>query len=381
MSDEHEHHHPDHSHEHGQPALVTSEDAGSQALAEALRSSFAIVKVVMLLMVLAFFGSGFFQVGPQEKAVILRFGRLVGGANNVLLGPGLHWSLPYPIDEVVKIPSTEIQKVTSNNGWYFTTPTEQLSGQEMPPGPSLNPAIDGYLITADRNIVHVRATLYYHIENSRQAVFGFSSSTNLSYGLAGVSNAVLNVLDNALIHAAAHFKVDDILLLHFNDFRDAVLQRVGQLADEEKLGIGIDNIEIDDRKPPRQLQDVFAQVTTARENRVKALQDALSKQNQITNSAGAQAATIIAVAQSARNRYVTNLVAEAGRFTELLPTYESNPSLFAQQTFLPVMAQVLTNVQDKIYLSERVDGKPRELRLMLNREPPQPKTAPATTAP
>ena len=40
----------------------------------------------MLLMVLAFFGSGFFQVGPQEKAVILRFGKPVGEGQKLLLG-------------------------------------------------------------------------------------------------------------------------------------------------------------------------------------------------------------------------------------------------------------------------------------------------------
>ena len=376
MSDDH------HPHDHGQPASepVTPDDAGSRALAEALRSSFAIVKVVMLLMVLAFLGSGFFQVGPQEKAVILRFGRLVGEGNNALLGPGLHWSFPYPVDEVVRIPITEIQKVISNNGWYFTPPESELTGAEPPPGPSLNPAVDGYVITADRNIVHVRATLYYHIEDPTRAVFGFASGTNLACGLTGVSNAVQDVLDNAVLYTAAHFKVDDILLQHVNDFRDDVLQRVGALADQEQLGIGIDNIEID-RTPPRQLLDIFTQVTTASVNRAKALQDALSAQNQITNIASAEATTIIARAEAARNRYVESLSAEANRFSDLLPKYESNPSLFAQLNLLPVMAQVLTNVQDKIYLSERADGKPRELRLMLNREPPQPRTAPATAAP
>ena len=40
-----------------------------------------------------------------------------------------------------------------------------------------------------------------------------------------------------------------------------------------------------------------------------------------------------------------------------------------------VLAEVLTNVQDKIFLPQRADGKPREMRLMLNREPPQPKSA------
>ncbi|MGH7952911.1 MAG: hypothetical protein ACREFE_13480, partial [Limisphaerales bacterium] len=80
MNDEHKHHH-----EHAAPE---TQDAGSQALAEALRSSFAIVKIVMLLMVLAFFSSGFFQVGPQEKAVILRFGKPVGEGQKALLSSG-----------------------------------------------------------------------------------------------------------------------------------------------------------------------------------------------------------------------------------------------------------------------------------------------------
>ena len=90
MSDDHEHR----SHARAPPAPVTPDDAGSQALAEALRSSFAIVKVVMVLMVLAFFSSGFFTVGPQEKAVILRFGKPVGEGEKALLSSGLHWSFP-----------------------------------------------------------------------------------------------------------------------------------------------------------------------------------------------------------------------------------------------------------------------------------------------
>src|SRR4051794_349721 len=113
MSDEHDHSHhdhDDHGHEHHHhdaptpPMPELPEDTGSQALSEALRSSFAIVKVVMVILVLVFLGSGFFQVGPQEKAVILRFGKPVGEGNKALLGAGLHWGFPAPIDEVVKIP-------------------------------------------------------------------------------------------------------------------------------------------------------------------------------------------------------------------------------------------------------------------------------------
>jgi len=365
MSD-HEHHHG-HDHDHAYPPVAEQPlDAGSQALSEALRSSFAIVKIVMLLMVVAFFSSGFFTVGPQEKAVILRFGKPVGEGQKALLTAGLHWSFPYPIDEVVKIPITEIQQVKSTVGWYFTTPEAELSGEEMPAGPSLNPAVDGYAITADRNIIHTRATLYYHIEDPIHFVFDFASA----------SNSVQSAVNNALLYTAAHFNVDDILTRDVAGFREAVRQRVSELVEQEQLGIVIDQCEVES-KPPRQLQDVFAMVTAARENRNKLLNEANSYQNQVLSQAGAQASSITNTAESARTRFVESITAESKRFSDLLPKYQGNPELFAQQQLVAVMAQALTNVQDKIFLPERADGKPRELRLMLNREPPQPKPASA----
>jgi membrane protease subunit HflK len=355
MSDEH----PYHGH------TPETQDASSQALAEALRSSFAVVKIVMALMVAAFFGSGFFQVGPSEKAMILRFGKPVGEGRNALLASGLHWSFPYPIDEVVKIPITEIQKVSSTIGWYATTPEQELSGEELPAGPSLNPAIDGYVITADRNIIHVRATLSYHIEDPVRYVFAFSSA----------SNAVQNALDNALLDTAAHFKVDDALYNDRAGFQEAAQRRVTDLTDQEQLGIAIDQCTIDNIIPPRQLRDVFSQVTIAGENRQKALLDAHTYENKILSEADAQAASITNEAESARERSVSAVVADAASFSKLLPQYEINPGLFAHQQLVETMAQSLTNVGD-IWLEPTAGGGTSiENRLMLNREPPQPKNA------
>jgi membrane protease subunit HflK len=357
MSDEHEHHEHEHS-----PAPETR-DAGSQALAEALSSSFAIVKIVMFLMVLLFLGSGFFQVGPQEKAVILRFGKPVGEGQKALLTSGLHWSFPYPIDEVEKIPITEIQKVSSTTGWYFTTPEQELSGEELPAGPSLNPAVDGYVITADRNIIHTRATLFYHIEDPVRYVFGFTNA----------AATILNLLDESVLYTTSHYNVDDALYDQ-DGFQNAVQQRVGNLADQAQLGITIDNCAIQNIAP-RQLADVFSQVTTSRENSQKAITVAQTDANNILQQAGAQGAAIVNEAESASTNYVSSVIADAKRFSDLLPEYESNPDLFVQTTLLPAMGDALTNVQDKMFLPVHADGRPAELRLMLNREPPEPKPA------
>jgi membrane protease subunit HflK len=369
MSEEHPHHHDHghgHKHDHGPEADFAPEtqDASSQALSEALRSSFSVVKIVMWLMVVAFFASGFFTVGPQEKAVILRFGRPVGEGEKRLLNAGLHWSFPYPIDEVVKIPITQQQIITSTIGWYKTTPEQELSGEEIPAGPSLNPAIDGYLITGDRNIIHSRATLRYHIQDP----------FNFTFNFVAASNTVQNVLNNALLYTAAQFKVDDVLLNRVAAFREAVQNQVEEMAEAQHLGIIVEQCDVES-KPPRQLQAVFDQVTIARQNRNKALIDANSYTNQILSQALGQSSTIINQSAVASANYVTNMLAEAKRFNDLEPLYQGDPGLFTQQYLVKAMGETLTNVEKWVQPTSD-NGKSAEVRLMLNREPPQPK-APA----
>src|SRR5258708_23226706 len=105
---DHDHLHPD---EPKAPVPETPADAASQALSEALQSSFAIVKIAMVVLAVGFVASGFFKVDPQQQAVILRFGKPVGEATQNLLGPRPHWSYPLPIDEVVQVSLSTLSKI------------------------------------------------------------------------------------------------------------------------------------------------------------------------------------------------------------------------------------------------------------------------------
>ncbi|MGA2243377.1 MAG: SPFH domain-containing protein [Verrucomicrobiota bacterium] len=365
-----EHDHPDY------PQAPETRDAGSQALAEALRSSFAVVKIAMAALVAMVFLAGFFTVKPGEKAVILRFGKPLGEGQKMLLSSGrFYWSFPYPIDEVIRIPIQEIQKVTSSAGWYPMTHEEELafetSGTEPPAGGvSLNPLNERYVITADRNIIHTRAVVSYHIDDPRAAIFSFAGGTNQQFNLAGISNAVQSAADNALVATAARFNVDDILTLNVAGFQDAVSLRIKELVERDHLGVVIETPCQVKSAAPRQLADDFRQVTAARQNRDNLIQVALGEHSRITNAASAQAVSITNAAESARERYVTSIQAETTNFTSLLPQYQSDPRLYAQLKLAAAMPQILSNA-DKYFLPQRADGKARELRVMLNREPPQ----------
>ena len=337
-------------------------DAGSQALSEALGSSFAIVRFVMVLLVLAFLGSGIFKVGPDERAIKLHLGKPVGEGEKALLGPGLHWSLPYPIQEYVKVSISGIKKVTSTVGWYATTPQMEAAGTEPPPGGTLNPATDGYVLTADNNIIHARATLTYRIHDPIRYVFNFVNA----------SNAIQNSLDNALVYAASHFTVDDILTRDVYGFSEAVRKRVTELVENQNFGITVEQCPVQ-AIPPRQLKAVFNNVVDAEQKRGTTLSQAHGYENQVLSEATAESAARTNAAESDRVHLVAEVSSRADQFRDLLPKYRDNPSLFVQQRLTETLSRVLTNVQDKIFVPETADGKSREMRYNFNRELPKQK--------
>jgi membrane protease subunit HflK len=341
----------------------TSGDAGSQALSEALRSSFGIVKVVMVLLLLLFLGSGIFIVGPQDRAIKLRMGKTIGHGEKALLGPGLHWSFPYPIEEHEIVSVTGIKQVTSSVGWFFTTPAQKLAGTEPPAGPTLNPAVDGYVLTADNNILHASATLTYHVSDPIAYIFSFVNA----------SNAAQNALDDALLFAAARFKVDDILFGDVAGFKEAVKRRAVQLIGGRNLGIVVEECSVQSRWP-RQCQEAFEGVLKAQVARNELLSGARSYQNQRLSKASADAQSRVNLAESDRTRMVNAVRSEAERFDKLLPTYEDSPDLFIQRQLTEVLGRVFANAQDKIFVAEGNPANPRELRLQLNRELPKPRT-------
>ena len=361
---DHEHGHShDHSHDHppGEPERPPGvEDAGSQALSEALRSSFVIVKVIMVLLVIVFFASGVFTVPPQENAIILRFGRPVGTGPEQLLGPGIHWGFPYPIDEVVRIPLTQLQSVQSTVGWYATTPEEEATNTEAPAGPSLNPVADGYTLTSDANIIHARATARYRINNPVQYALSFVNA----------SNVVQNALNNALFHVSARLKAEEALL-NTLDFRERLERKMRELAEDQKLGITVEQVEVQ-TKAPRYIASSFEAVFTARVLARQTNELAQAYASRMVSAAQAEASSITNSAQAWKSRQVQQIQADAKSFQDQLPYYRTNPALFVARVQAETLEKALTNVQDTFFLPQSDAGKPRELRLNLSREPQKP---------
>jgi membrane protease subunit HflK len=355
---EHEHHH------HHEPAApeVTPLDSAARALEDALRSSFVIVKIVMAALVVVFIFSGIKTVGPQEKAVILRFGKPLGTGAEQLLGPGLHWAFPYPIDEVVPIRVGEIQTAISTDGWYPTTPAMEAAGTEPPPSASLNPAVDGYVLTSDANILHARATLRYRIADPLAYEFNFLAA----------SNTVQNILNNALLFAAVHTSATNALLNNA-EFKERVLARVAEQVAALKLGVALEPADVK-VIPPRYVQADFEAVLAAEQERSSKRLAAEGYASTNLLAAQAEARAFVNTAHADANAYAQELAADASVFTNQLAQYQLTPDLFRQRRLTETWQKILAGKSDKFFLPERADNNPSELRLLLSREPEKPKS-------
>jgi membrane protease subunit HflK len=344
------------------PAPVSIEDAGSRALDEALRSSFVLVKILMVALVAVFVCSGMFIVDQNEVAVVLRFGQPVGKGEDQLNGPGWHWAWPYPIDEVVRIPRHQVHAVRSTVGWYAVTPEQEKLGKEPDMTGSLNPASDGYALTGDANIMHARATIRYRISDPAAYVFNFTSASNL------VENAV-----NEALHAvAARFTVDGATRTNVAAYRAAVVRRTIELVARQNLGVDVDEANSTvETKVPRQVGDAFKEVSNAELDRSKQINDAQGKASEMVSKAKGEASEIESKARGVASKLVAAARADADSFTQQLPLYQANPKLFRERRFTEMMSRALTNKLDLFLLSDDPDKK-RELRLLLNSEPQKP---------
>lgn len=337
-----------------EPVSSTFEDASSAALSEALRSSFGILKVLMLGLVLLFLCSGMFVVEPNEVVVKLRFGKPVGIGKDQLLQPGWHWAWPYPINEKVRIRVGQSQTVTSATGWHATTPEMEAANQEPMPYGYLRPEADGYTLTADGNIIHVRASVKYRITDPIRYAFDF----------ANVTDVLTNIVNNATIYASSRYTADAALYRDKLGYRDTVIERVRQLVADLDLGITLETSDVE-TKTPVDVRGAFEDVNRAEQARSTEISKARSYRDEVVNTALGQSNAVVNAGLVSSNRLVATVAATAQVFEDQLPSYRAEPHLFKERFLAARMGRVLTNADVKFTLPEGF----KELRLQLSREP------------
>jgi Cu+-exporting ATPase len=252
--------------------------------------------------------SGLTQVGPDEIAVVRRFGRPL----DTDLGPGLHWRWPWLIEELTRVQPDRVHSVEIG----FRPMPGQATGPQALAWSSAHAGAgitrypeEAVMITGDGNLVEVQATVRYSIRDPRAYLFE-----------VGEPNAVVRSASEAVLRE----------LVGSWPFSELLTSRRGRLQSEalalltsrcrdagpEGLGIRLEGISIHDLHPPQDVVEAYHDVTKAMERRDRDINDARAlaigqermaeaKGLELVRQAEAAAKGKIALAEAVRDAFLT----------------------------------------------------------------------------
>jgi len=392
-------------------------DAAGKSLSEALRISFAVLKVIMVVLVIVFLASGFKTVGPDEKALVLRFGKIRGIGEERVLGPGLHWVFPYPVDEIVRIPVEKKVNLPINSFWYYQKP-----GEILPEGPKnrtriapmLDPILDGYCITrsekqsrasasSDYNIVHSKWQLTYKIHKPElffKNVYTHDVKPGESYAEViekDITPLLESLLEDSIVTAMVNYTIDEAIS-SLAKIPDHVKKLLQQKLDKIESGVKVISVQLTRSTWPRQVDRAFWNSVRASqasqqvisiagtyaektlneaagplaEELLVALEDkSIGEQEKETlwSQVAGQAREKIAEARAYRTTIVETTKANAEYLQKILPEYRKRPKLVLQKIYLDTMVHVLNGVDEKMLIQSTEGTKGSQLWIQLNRDP------------
>jgi membrane protease subunit HflK len=274
-----EHHH---HHHHDDPPIVAAQmDPAQRSLADALRVSFFLLKAVMVVLLVLYLFSNVFTVDANEVAMRLRFGEVlkVGTDGREIIEPGgLRFAWPYPINDLVRIPTSDQTLNLDKQFWYEVASPDR---QAPPPQPGpLDPIRVGSILTGDANVVHTRWTVVYYIDDAVAFVKNVGD-------MERAQTIVRNAAEQAAVHTVAKMTADQVMKAE--GYKDTATQVLQETLNTLDTGIRVRNITLSKYEMPLAVASAYRDVIRADTDRDRKITDANKERTSIVSTAAGEA--------------------------------------------------------------------------------------------
>lgn len=302
--------------------------------------------------------SGIFIVGPDERGIILRFGRVVREAD-----PGPGWRLPWPIEEVLKPSVTAIRKEE------FGFRTKSLG----PPARYVDQDEEALMVTGDENIVKLQFIAQYRIKQEPEG------ATDFLFNLRDPEKTVRDAAEAAMREVLGRNQIDDALTEGKDRIQNDAQTLMQQILDGYDSGIEVATVKLQDVDPPDQVADAFKDVISAQQDRERLINEARGYANDVVPKARGQAAQLLNEADAYAQAKVIEAEGAASRFNALYEEYARATDVTRTRLWLETMEDVLSR-GSLLVLDEAVGGQvvpylplDQMLRRPAPAEPPAPR--------
>ena len=282
-------------------------------------TKYFLILVTVVLILIAFSGVRIIDTG--NVAVILRFGKLVADSyDEQVHEAGLLLAFPYIIDEVITVPTGSVIEQTVSTHYTSGNMTTLRN--------------NGYVITGDRNIAVVRASVKYII----------SDPVAYALNISDISKIIDASVSSAMVSRAAGTAVDYLLTSGKDDFARDVLSMAQSKLDAAGAGVTIGTIELTDIGMPAEVRSTYDEVNSATVRAATLLEQALQYRETLIPQAEAEANQLISSANSEYSASVAYANAELSEFWGVLDEYTQNPELVSIRIYNTKLSEAVGRI-------------------------------------
>src|SRR5207237_2796673 len=172
--------------------------------------------LVVLVIFLILLWTSYYTVAAESEVVVLRFVKFLKTVE-----PGLHFKLPFGIDEVSLVQTRRQLKLEF--GFYTL-------GYTNPDQPARNPLEEKSMVTGDLNAALVEWVVQYRIDDPKEYLFDVR---NPAQTLRDLSEA-------AMREVIGDRTVDEVITIGRQDIEVSALARMQELSKRYMLGVRVD---------------------------------------------------------------------------------------------------------------------------------------------
>ncbi len=274
--------------------------------------------------------SSFYKVNTEETAVILRFGKFVGFA-----GSGLHFKLPFGIDQVTTVPTGRVLK-------------EEFGFRTVQPGVRSTYTKKGLeeeslTLTGDLNVSDVEWIVQYQIADPFKFVFRISQPVQTIRDLA---EAVVR-------KAVGNSNVGKVLTTERAELAGEIEAELQRILNDYDIGVRIVTVKFQDVTPPDPVKAAFNEVNEAEQQKESLIFQAREQYNREVPRARGEAKKLIEEAKGYATERVNRARGEANRFVSILTEYRKAPEVTRRRMYLETLEEVLPRLSEVYILDEK----------------------------
>ena len=319
-------------------------------------SPWLVVAIVLLLYTF----TGIYIVAPDQRGVVLRFGKIVREAD-----PGPHYRLPWPFEEVLRPSVTHIRK-------------EEMGFRTVavgPPAQYREVSDEALMLTGDENIVKLEFIVQYKIKTDA------AGATDFLFNVRNPEQTLRAAAEAAMREVTGRNNIDDALTEDKERIQTDAQALLQAILDRYAAGIEVVTVKLQDVDPPDQVSDAFKDVISAQQDKERLINESLGYANDVVPKARGQAAQLLNEAEGYREAKVRDATGAAKRFVALHAAYAEAKDVTRRRLYLETMEEILPRV-NKIILDdtagkEVVPYLPLDQTIRARRPEPEPEPAAA----